>query len=1461
MLSQRNLSAAAEPYLGTAHWRYRAIPTRPLVSCAAHRTAGAVTNGLDVFSRTGDAANANVAYSVKLDAEHAFATDENRCIVNNGPPEAPTQHLQLESSVLLHQQEVMGQCYSPTTVSAMARLLGHHDGQELSIDAGQASVVVLPKAHLLSILKAGSGTPLDEASAALALLCEAGQYDIVVQYGSPLLKAASAAMPFSPLGVSRQQPVPHLEQLTADLALSIALAYISLAGGGGGPAGAASSASVSSGGSSGPIPAATEANTGGAALTLMDMEEVFSHLESALQVLERHCVAPPLQKEVAYCLQGVAVAFAEDVLRSTPPVLQLSPAAAPPSAPGATPALTQRKGGDGEVVDGNVGWGAVADSSGRPAGVGKETVTSSLSSSVATAAAARRTKAVCMLRSVLWRCAPQNQSNQHSQDRHQQHRGDTAPGVTQGSVTAAGSAPVVGAVIAELRNGPPAASSGDSRGWVPELTPDERSELIAPLRGLLAASEHIALYGPVASGQKPYGAVQLSDQELYDLAIAHLAQGVSTGWPQHVLQALSYFERVAQQQQQYGLSGAAGLRALAAATAAAADVSFERSVCEALLGRRTTAAGPVDLPPPASSTAMSAPPSGTAAAAAGSVATESPHYNAFGAESANDGDELALLRRLEAQLILAAGGGGGGASGAAAGLNGASSDAVSFEVKERVGDGVSDEEGAAQEGLAAPRDVAAAAAAKTAKNAFGVTPAATMAGSRTVPNASAAGATATATTMAATGPPSSSSGIRGSTASPGGQCQHQQHTASENLGVRPRVKADRVDDVARKYGWAESWLELSVMPCFPETAGAGSVSLARWFSDPRVILFNKLLAVRSGAEVTAALGSAVAHVSDASRQRLWQLWQAAAQAVGSATGQSAHHHQLQHQPAVVATASLKAPAASEAVVVAAVAGGGGEHKGAGGGGIGGAPLAGVLWAQSHAALQDVGPRAAAAASAMAAAAAAVGSAAVSSPRAVAAAAKSIVPFGLARWGSSEGPRSPNSNGGGRIAVTAQALPQTVATAATTASVVGRSIVTEASGGSGSGVAIPTSTPTTVIPAVLPVAGELVDVGMAPPPAGGGGSGAAAVGTADAANITGTADTASSSALWAPDAEGHLHPRPRMVTRVVMQRAAEAAASIKDRVAILPVAPRDWRIAGWDPAAVDEAMSREAVRRVAAVAAQAICLGALAAYVGNRILARGALQATAASGYGAAAAAVAPTVDASTAQVAAAARAVARWLDSAGMGGAAQDALGRWPTVVKLGGWPPAEALPLHVQPASAESLARLAEQYGRGTQLDETAAAALLRGWSAARAAAPSLSDPRDRSELLSGLLGGRALRVARAEAERNARMGKRVQVQRIDVEIEQLRFRPASAQAATSFFYGHSQAGAAETTVTAVVVTAGTETNRASSVPLSYCSRERLTLTFRRLPLEGGPAATPAAPASVWRLVDVRDAPPAVLY
>lgn len=57
-------------------------------------------------------------------------------------------------------------------------------------------------------------------------------------------------------------------------------------------------------------------------------------------------------------------------------------------------------------------------------------------------------------------------------------------------------------------------------------------------------------------------------------------------------------------------------------------------------------------------------------------------------------------------------------------------------------------------------------------------------------------------------------------------------------GGRSRSRTERLE-AARRYGWAQSWLELSVMPCFPETAGH-ACDLAKWFADPRVIVFNKV---------------------------------------------------------------------------------------------------------------------------------------------------------------------------------------------------------------------------------------------------------------------------------------------------------------------------------------------------------------------------------------------------------------------------------------------------------------------------------------------------------------------------------------------------------------------------------------------------------------------------------------------
>ncbi len=111
----------------------------------------------------------------------------------------------------------------------------------------------------------------------------------------------------------------------------------------------------------------------------------------------------------------------------------------------------------------------------------------------------------------------------------------------------------------------------------------------------------------------------------------------------------------------------------------------------------------------------------------------------------------------------------------------------------------------------------------------------------------------------------------------------------------------------------------------------------------------QLLAVRSGeAQVTAALGSAVAHVSHASRQRLWQLWQSAAQAVAGTKLLPAT------PPATTAggngPASPPAPGAAQSAAPKA-AGESAAAGGAAGPAAAGAPLASGLLAQSRAALQ------------------------------------------------------------------------------------------------------------------------------------------------------------------------------------------------------------------------------------------------------------------------------------------------------------------------------------------------------------------------------------------------------------------------------------------------------------------------------------------------------------------------------
>jgi hypothetical protein len=123
----------------------------------------------------------------------------------------------------------------------------------------------------------------------------------------------------------------------------------------------------------------------------------------------------------------------------------------------------------------------------------------------------------------------------------------------------------------------------------------------------------------------------------------------------------------------------------------------------------------------------------------------------------------------------------------------------------------------------------------------------------------------------------------------------------------------------------------------------------------------QLLAVRSGeVQVTAALGSAVAHVSDASRQRLWKLWQAAAHVVSSARGHTPTQQQTTTAAAVggAAQAAAKGPTAAATVLTNGEAAEAAEAAtsstvGAARAGSGGAvaPLASGLLAQSRAALQ------------------------------------------------------------------------------------------------------------------------------------------------------------------------------------------------------------------------------------------------------------------------------------------------------------------------------------------------------------------------------------------------------------------------------------------------------------------------------------------------------------------------------
>ncbi|GFR42659.1 hypothetical protein Agub_g3596 [Astrephomene gubernaculifera] len=1537
-----------------------------------------------------------------------------------------------DSVLLLGQEAFLRHTYSPDTVSAIARLLGdREDGMLLA--SGQDGVVVLSKTSLLDALKAGNEAHnLAEASAALALLRESGQYGDVVRYGTSLLKSAAchdsppappigATTPSSPFSLPsfglnlhqqhhhQQQPLaPHQQQqqqhavvrgadVVADVALSVALSHISLA--------------AEAGGAEAEEEEAGEGGGGAAAGGLQDeqgevcggLEAAHGHLEAALQVLWRHGVSEALQQEVACCLQGVAVALAEELLRGTPPP--------PPPSSG---------GGGAQSL----------------------------------AAAARRARAVSLLRGALWSCSEPNTQHQQQQQQHtQQHQHqDPSHGAVSSSPAsflAAAAAGVLGPAAAapgssnssssSSRVAAESAASSSSAGsstascccgpcWPPVLSAEERCELLAPLRGLLSAAEHISLYGPAANSARrpsssspapaPAPTPPLCDQELYDLAVAHLAQGVATGWPQHVLQALSYFERVAHQQQQ----GKQDDVTAPSAAAAAADVSFERSVCEALLGRRSKAAGPEEYSSssttttttassaeaaPAAATSLPASsgtaaagsmaPSGVAAVAAapaGAAVSKAGSSSGGGSADGSGGEEeedeeVGLLRRLEAQLALAAE--GADASAAAA--------ALSFSVRERccsVTGGHHSSTSSMDSSSSCDEDEQLETnSANPATAAAGNQPP-LAALSAALGGSAAEGATAGPTAAAAATTADDHSHLhrqqhkhkhRHHRSHHGHRARrHRMHAhgdeAEEHAGEQEHEgeephRCEDDDEMTRQYGWAESWLELSVMPCFPETAaalaaeaeagdaaaaeGAGvgkrsrkAVSLARWFQDPRVILFNKLLAVRSSeAQVSAALGSAVAHVSEASRQRLWQLWQAAAAVVAAAAARSSSsQHQQQEKEEGQGQGGLQEQEE-------------GQREQAGGSG---AAAAMGLLAQSRAALQGVGPRAAAAASAMAAAVgSAAAAAAATPPRAVSSAAANwLPPLGpLARWPGTGGgggsstatePRqttSPAAVAAGLLAGLRRAASGVVAAAAgdtalpprtvvagevdapwvgagdrlkegeesadvcdiaggrsavlasnldkpTTASLQqqqrqglegrpvdtigsssnsnsqdgpspfrnnvvpfpavmtpndGDSYLNTSSSGSGftqaSGATSPlssssaplasNSTPADVLPSVSGHADSVTASTEAPA----GASPAAPLydvtagpdATAAAAEAA-AADAAAS--LWVPDAEGHLRPHMTARWRLVRPAGSKRASRGDGGGEANPWA-----------AAVAAVRSRQAMRRVAAVAAQAACLGALAAFVGHRVITGGG-----GAGVKAAIEAAPPAVDAAAAQISGAARTVGRWLRGGGVAEA-----GPLQTVGQ-------EAAGELV--ATAEDASRLAARYASAARLDEAAASALLRGWAAARAAAPGLTDPRDRSALLGSLLGGRALRRARAEADRDARMGRRVHLTRVEVVVEQLQQpqhpqqqllhrdrTPSQAPSSQPGLQQQERDGEKEqqqVEMTAVLLTEGSQVSRAGPGPAAFSSRERLQVVVRRE--QAGAAAKGAG--AVWRVVEVREAPPA---
>ncbi len=295
----------------------------------------------------------------------------------------------------------------------------------------------------------GAGTPLDEASAALALLCEAAQFKAVIDYGAPLLKAAAAAAPSGPAVSS--PPVPDISDLVSDIAMSVAIAHVSLA----------ASDSTPSATSITPNPAASKpgVSVGGKAQPQAQpsgLEEVYGHLEAALQVLTRHHVAEQLQHEVAHCMQGVAVAFAEEVFRSTLP------------------------------MSGHVGQGHE-----------QHLQQQQEQQRNGQAAAARRARALSILRGALWRTTTNTATNGGNGGNGHGGAVATGNGPANGGAAAApaaggGGGGVAAGGTADFGQHTGSTAAGSMDCWPPELSAEERAELMAPLRGLLTASEHVS---------------------------------------------------------------------------------------------------------------------------------------------------------------------------------------------------------------------------------------------------------------------------------------------------------------------------------------------------------------------------------------------------------------------------------------------------------------------------------------------------------------------------------------------------------------------------------------------------------------------------------------------------------------------------------------------------------------------------------------------------------------------------------------------------------------------------------------------------------------------------------------------------------------------------------------------------------------------------------------------------------